>query len=104
MTVDAVALRVQGWCMRHGVPRFHGCLWDRDCRAEGCPPRIAVMTARTMLWVDLPSYRTEWVFDGVNAKRWHWPEFGYHRHPTGHALSGRLKGESDAYPAGYPGP
>lgn len=75
---DRIA-KLQGWCRRHGVPYLHGCVWDRECRSEGAPPRIALMAGRTMMFVDLPGYWRE-IFN--ERPTWHWrPFFGYHRQP-----------------------
>ncbi|MGH3985863.1 MAG: hypothetical protein ACRDTZ_00905 [Pseudonocardiaceae bacterium] len=69
MTFSERLLKLQGWCTAHYVPFIHGCVWDRECRAEGAPPRISLLisypTGRTVVLVDLPGY---W---RCADRRWH---------------------------------
>ena len=77
---------VQRWCLRHHVPYIHGCIWDRECRADGAPARISVLWGRSMIWVDLPGYWMDWepVDDRHVTRRrsWHGIHFGYTKRPT----------------------
>lgn len=69
---------VQKWCRRHKVPYLHGCLWDRECRSFGAPPRIALRIGDTMRWVDLPGYYHD---PGFPRRSWHGVRFGRYQSP-----------------------
>lgn len=56
------------FCMEHGLPRLHSCMWDRHCRRVGAPRRISVMWGRHHVWVD--------IFEDVG---W-WPPLSFRRH------------------------
>jgi hypothetical protein len=54
--MQRLSSRVHKFSMAHGLPRLHGCIWDRHCRYWGGPRRIAVYWKRHEWWVDLPGY------------------------------------------------
>jgi hypothetical protein len=56
MTLADHITTAQTWCRKHWIPYIHGCAWDRECRNEGAPMRVALMCGRYMAWVDLPGY------------------------------------------------
>jgi hypothetical protein len=72
---------VQGWCRDHKVPYLHGCVWDRECRADLAPMRIALMWGRHMWWIDFPGYYLDWDFErgySVPRRSWHRLQVGHH--------------------------
>jgi hypothetical protein len=69
-------LHLQGWLRRYGLPYVHGCVWDRDCRAELAPPRVTLFAAGWMVMLDLPQRSSDLaIVDGMPtiARRWHGP-------------------------------
>lgn len=48
--------KLHKFCMKHNLPRVHGCIWDRHCRWYDAPRRVALYWGRHEWYVDLPGY------------------------------------------------
>lgn len=48
-------MKLHKWLDKHGLPRIHGCIWDRDCRLWDAPLRVELFWGRWGIWVDLPN-------------------------------------------------
>lgn len=51
--LQRLSSRLHQFCMAHGLPRIHGCVWDRHCRWTGAPRRADLTWGRHSVWVDL---------------------------------------------------
>lgn len=54
--MQKLSSRAHQFCMRHDLPRVHGCVWDRHCRYWGAPRRISLLWGCHEWRVDLPGY------------------------------------------------
>lgn len=84
-------MSVRGWCRAHYVPYLHGCVWDRECRADLAPMRIALMWGKHMWWLDFPGYWMDWDFEvdteneratATTRRSWHRLYVGHHHNPN----------------------
>lgn len=73
--------RWRTWFRKWGIPYVHGCVWDRECRFHGAPLRISLLWGRHMVWIDLPGYYRDPIWDGEAPREWHWPSFGRYSQP-----------------------
>ncbi len=84
-------LKLQGWCRRHYLPTFHGCVWDRLCREYGAPPVIRVMWSGHSWWAQIPGYWPTMRHDDDGwevVSRWH------RQLKFGHDFNPRLRGRT----------
>lgn len=55
--LQRLSSKVHKFCMAHGLPRVHGCVWDKHCRwASVGLRRVDLVWGRHSVWVDLPGY------------------------------------------------